>query len=187
MAVEGAGALLECGLLGYAAAWAEVSLRGEMPDSRRGCGWRVQRKVCTEWRKEGENYDEWAGNVITGRNQDPAHNTLLPAVQIPLSLQESLLNQVSLCKGCEDWSASVAALAWENRKKNFFFIYNASAISGSFLVIPLVFNLPPVGSEFRCVMTGFFPFTRIKSECTVKTEFQGFQSFDRMKSASQIS
>lgn len=121
MAVEGAGALLEHGFLGDAAAWAEVSLRGEMPNSCRGCRWRVQRKVCTGWRKKGENYDEWAGSMITGRNQDPVHNTPLPSVQIPLSLQESHLNQASLCKGCEDWSASVVTLAWENKKKRFFF------------------------------------------------------------------
>lgn len=80
-----------------------------------GCG---ERSV-ENGEKKG-NGDELAGNMIAGWNQDTAHNIPLSSVQITLSLQESLLNQVSLCKGCEDWSASVAFLAWENRKKIFF-------------------------------------------------------------------
>lgn len=78
--------LLEHGFLSYDAARAEVTPRGELSNSCRGCRWRVQRKVCTEWRKEGKNDDELAGNMITGRNQDPAQNIPLSSVQIPPSL-----------------------------------------------------------------------------------------------------
>lgn len=68
--------LLEHGFLGSAAAraQAEVTSRGELSNSCRGCRWRVQRKICTEWRSEGKNDDELAGNMSTGRSQDPAHN-----------------------------------------------------------------------------------------------------------------
>lgn len=64
----------------------------------------------------------------TGMDQDTARSIPQSSVQITLALQESLLNQVSLCRGCEAWSASIAFLAWENRKKIFILLFIYSFI-----------------------------------------------------------
>lgn len=68
---------------------AEVIPTGEFSNSGRDCRWRVQRKVCTERRKEGKNDHALAGKMITGRNQSPVRDIPPSLAQILLFLQEA--------------------------------------------------------------------------------------------------